>query len=717
MGGSLLLPVNTFAYTNMPVLSIKSKGFNRLLTPGYDLALKTLLDICTQSYDTSYNKTGLLTPGKFIVAGGDYPTPWTRDAGIMCYDAGNLLEPAEARNTLLAVCIKQASGKLCIQTWDNQWWDKVIWVNGAWNYYLVTGDKTFLANAYEVTTESLADMEKNHFNATYGLFKGPSCINDGIAAFPEPPYSSTAVQYGWVLDYPETYEIMTLSSNCVHYNAYILAAKMAQELAKGQTESNAWNTKAAALKSAINTRFWIPASNRYGYLIHGNGVKVGMLDDYQEALGLSFSIIFGVADSAKTSAILAYAHKEPWGIPHIYPHFARYSDAKPGRHNNIIWGVSQGAWAHAAVLSGRTDLFSEEIQSIATLGLMSDNNYREVYNCISGLPDGGWQASVNGEAHCYCGNNQGWTATGFLKGIYSGLFGMRFSTDGIRFAPTLPFEWNAASLRGVKYRGMTLNLELTGCGNRIDTVRIDGVIATEPFVAANLTGEHTIAIYLAGGTVPVGDRYEVEDGERTGSCYTDSGSWGYSGKGFIGGIDRAVGNAVSLTINASVAGDHSFDFRYSNGTSANSTLSISINGEPVKKVTFPKTGAWDKTWGTVTSSFSLKAGQNIVKILYNAGDGATDLDYLSVSGSGGSTQVRPATRSTTRQHPEIISRLTTIELKGISSFDKINVYSLSGKKLLSTTNRILSTNTLGKGIYFVSVSGSGLATKRLIIDR
>lgn len=63
------------------------------------------------------NRTGLFTdpPGRFIRAGGDYHTPWTRDASINSWNAASLLSPAVARNTLWAVCELQANGKLIIQ--------------------------------------------------------------------------------------------------------------------------------------------------------------------------------------------------------------------------------------------------------------------------------------------------------------------------------------------------------------------------------------------------------------------------------------------------------------------------------------------------------------------------------------------------------------------------------------------------------------------------
>ena len=133
-------------------------------------------------YDVGHPQAVPTAPGclpirrdEFIRAGGQYATPWTRDASINSWNAASLLAPAVARNTLWAVCERQANGRLIIQR-DNQWWDKVIWAQGAWTHFLVTGDREFLAHAYEAVSESLAEMCRDHFNERFGLFEGPSRV-------------------------------------------------------------------------------------------------------------------------------------------------------------------------------------------------------------------------------------------------------------------------------------------------------------------------------------------------------------------------------------------------------------------------------------------------------------------------------------------------------------------------------------------------------------
>ena len=73
---------------------------------------------------------------------------------------------------------------------------------------------------------------------------------------------------------------------------------------------------------------------------------------------------------------------------------------------------------------------------------------------------------------------------------------MRFTPTALRFAPVLPAAWGAASLQGVRYRGMTLNIALTGAGNEIASFRLDGQVMTAAQVPGTLTGTHQIDISL-----------------------------------------------------------------------------------------------------------------------------------------------------------------------------------------------------------------------------
>lgn len=178
---------------------------------------------------------GLLDePEPVLLAGLDYDTPWTRDAAINIWNGLSLFDPGVSRNTLLAV-LEHTQDRLRI---GGQYWDAIIWAVGAWEYYLQTGDRKFLRLAVDAVQNSLERFEKEEFDASFGLFRGPAVYGDGVAAYPD-RYSpgGTSSILDWVKANPDKRAVngfgipmMTLSTNCVYARAYHIAGMMRAEL-------------------------------------------------------------------------------------------------------------------------------------------------------------------------------------------------------------------------------------------------------------------------------------------------------------------------------------------------------------------------------------------------------------------------------------------------------------------------------------------------------
>ncbi len=295
-----------------------------------------------------------------------------------------------------------------------------------------------------------------------------------------------------MLDHPYTDKLMILSTNCVYYNAYRCAARMATELKRPASEARQYKQSAAALKAAINTHLWMPSKYTYGFFVHGAGPLTGRLDPTQESIGDSFAILFGVASPAQAKSILQNAYRSPHGITASWPHFARFDDAHPGRHNGVVWPLVNGMFACAAAEAGRVDLFQSEAENAAALSAGSGHRFFEIYNGQTGVPDGGWQ---NGR-HWDSQPDQTWSATAYLRMIYSGLFGMHFTPSALTFAPTLPAAWGPVKLTGLHYRAAVLSVTLRGSGTRITRFLYDGKPQAQPAIPATATGSHTVVMIL-----------------------------------------------------------------------------------------------------------------------------------------------------------------------------------------------------------------------------
>ncbi len=482
----LLAGLASLVWASRPTLKLQSPGSIADPTVPFASALANVLDINTVPYDAkTYNRTGLLKGGLFLRAGGGYSQPWTRDASINSWNAASLLEPSVARDTLLSVTVPGKDGPI-VQP-DNQWWDKVIWVVGAWNHYLLTGDREFLTTAYGVSSRLLQDMKATRFNREFGLYEGPSFFNDGIAGYPAPPAQENDGGSSFVLDHKGSEKLMCLSTNCLYVGAYRAAAAMARELHARDT----WSREADRVRDAINRRFWMPDRGLYGYLIQD-----GKLDPSEEGAGLAFSILFDVASPSRARSILAKAHVEPYGITDVYPHFPRFNDAHPGRHNAVVWPMVQGMWARAA--AHNRDCSSLELQLSTLGGLAKNGHFFEIYNAKTGVPDGGWQ---NG--HRWGSEpDQTWSASAYLSMVLNGVFGMRFGTDGLRFEPLVPKDWDGANLLGVPYRNASLDVQLFGFGSFVTRSYLDSQMVKGSTLPANLSGHHEVQIFLSDGIAP-----------------------------------------------------------------------------------------------------------------------------------------------------------------------------------------------------------------------
>lgn len=426
-----------------------------------------------------------------IIAGLGYVTPWTRDAAINTWNAGGMICPEVSKNTLKSVLTRCENGYRIA----GEYWDAIIWTTGAWNQYLYTGEKEFLEMAYNATVNSLAYFEETEFDEKKNLFRGPACYGDGVAAYPdiyaEPGVSGIiafAERKNDCCDKGVGIPMMTLSTNCLYYYAYVLADKMAEELGgKKQYEK-----KAKAMYEAINHYFWSEEKGNYNYI----GDDFGGCD-HEEGLGSAFAILFGVADEEKTKKILRNQHVTARGIPCVWPTFQRYETEDGmgfGRHSGTVWPHVQGFFADAAAKHGEAAVFDRELKA-QTENAVKVYQFAEIYHPITGEIYGGRQERDHrGIVEWRSEPYQTWSATAYLRNIYLDLVGMCFDTDGIRFRPVNTRLATRMKLSGFQYRNSVLNISISKVEGK-NRFLLDGV-ETESFVPKGLSGVHEVEIYI-----------------------------------------------------------------------------------------------------------------------------------------------------------------------------------------------------------------------------
>jgi hypothetical protein len=394
-----------------------------------------------------------------------------------------VLDPALARSTLLAVCQRTAGGGRVIAQ-DDQWWDQIVWVLAAWQHYLATGDRDFLGEAFAIGRASVEILHRERFRPSYGLYAGPAFMQDGISGYPTPP-ATAAEETSFVLDYPAAHEIMCLSTNAIYAGAYRDLAAMATELGE---EPRPYENRSFALRSAVNARLWNDEAGLYEYFVPGSGGG----DRHQEAAGLAFAVISGVAEPARADRILTAAHRSPRGVVSVWPPFAdRYSEQKPGRHNAICWPMVMGLFGVAGAVAGRSDVVAECLEDIARLAAGSQNRFDELYDAVTGRVTGGWQCGREWESV----PDQTWSATAYLRLVHTGLLGLDAQVDGLHVRPVAPGGFGELRIEDYRYREATLDLVTTGAGE-VAAVWCDGVEVPSgrPVLGATARGHHRIVV-------------------------------------------------------------------------------------------------------------------------------------------------------------------------------------------------------------------------------
>ena len=424
------------------------------LTRAYDIAV----------FDASSNvrkfKDGALKePVRCIMAGANYGTPWTRDTAINVWNAFALLDREVAKNTLMSVLRPLDGGGYRI---DGQYWDAIIWAIGAYQYILVSGDQDFVKVAQNAVENSLAKLEREEFDAKDGLFRGLAVYGDGVAAYPD-VYGDTAFLgiKKWA-EVPENRDriakvgvgipMKALSTNCVYFEAYRILAKLNAMLGKDGTEAL---KKADALKAAINKAFWNEKKGTYDYL-------AGECD-FQEALGIAYALLFGVADERQAALVLKNAKITKQGIACVEPSFDRYlKNGGFGRHSGVVWPHAQGFWARAAFERGDKKAFEFELRALAVKAVR-DRQFYEIYHPVSGKEYGGLQERRQKDGSLKIGlwascKHQTWSATAYLSLIYYHVLGAKVGEGTVSFKPYLPDGVNEVAVKDFKVGDTTFDI-------------------------------------------------------------------------------------------------------------------------------------------------------------------------------------------------------------------------------------------------------------------
>jgi hypothetical protein len=402
--------------------------------------------------------------------GKEWAGVWTRDISYSIMLAQAALQPQVAMTSLLRKVSKD--GRIIQDTGTGGAYpcstDRMIWAVAAWEVYKVTGDEHWLKTVYPVIKKSIDDDVQNAYDPSTGMVRGESSFLD----WREQTYPR------WMQP-ADIYQSENLGTNAVHFQANVVLAEMAKQLGEPAVATR-HQQLAKQIKVGMNKHLWQPDKGYYGQYLYGRNFLT--LSPKSETLGEALSVIFGVADEARAQTVVSKMPTVPFGAPCIYPQIPGI----PPYHNNAVWPFVQSYWALAAARAGNEASVLESMAAIyrpAALFLTNKENF------VAG--DGDFAGTqINS-------SNMLWSLSGSLSLVYKVLFGMQFEADKLVFKPFVPQALKGKrTLTNFHYRGAVLDVEMTGFGNEIKTIMLDGQPLAEAAVPASLTGRHAVRIEL-----------------------------------------------------------------------------------------------------------------------------------------------------------------------------------------------------------------------------
>ncbi len=430
---------------------------NKLLEAVYNMGLDEMVNA--------------IEPDTTLRTGKEWAGVWTRDVSYSIILSMAYMQPQAAMISLRHKV--NAQGVIVQDTGSGGAWpvssDRMVWALAAWEIYKVTGSKAWLEYAYPIIARSMAQAEQTVF-APDGMVRGETSFIDWREQS-YPKWMQTA----------DIYQSEAMNTNVIYAATYRVLADMAAILGQ-KKEAATYSAQSKALSDRINDVFFMTDKGYYAMYRYGRLHPV--LNPREETLGESLAILYGIASPERAVTITENAPVTSYG-PAIF--FPQISDM-PAYHNNALWPFVASFWALANAKAGNEAGTLQAIGAVMRPAALFATN-KENLN----LDNGDIQTELNS-------SNMLWSLSGNIALTTRILFGIQFEPDGLRIAPVVPKALaDTRSLRGFPYRGTRLNITVSGYGNRIRSLSLNGKqLAPDAVIpAAKLKGICDIKVVMA----------------------------------------------------------------------------------------------------------------------------------------------------------------------------------------------------------------------------
>lgn len=415
-----------------------------------------------------YDLVSDIRPDDTYRAGKEWDGVWTRDVSYAIYLALAYLDPERSMNSLRA---KVNRGRIVQDTGTGGAWpvssDRIVWATAAWEIYLATGDRKWLAESRDVIAATLADDMLVTWDSDFNLVHGEQSYFD----WREQTYPR------WMQP-ADIFGSMCLGTNVMASNAYAILARMNAELG---TPDSASEETARKIATAVNDHLWIPNRGYYSEYLYCQPYPIP--SQATDNLGQALAIIFDVASQDMARSVMKNTPRLVYGTSSVFP---QLTDIKP-YHNDAVWPFVQAFWNIAAARTGNATALSAGIGALYRAAAMFATN-KELFVAHNGDYRG---TAVNSDA-------QLWSAAGSAAMIFRVYAGISLAEDGMHFNPIVPDALTGVKkITGMKYRGSTIDITINGTGDDMLSFKVDGRLSNDHILPASIAkGHHTVEITL-----------------------------------------------------------------------------------------------------------------------------------------------------------------------------------------------------------------------------
>lgn len=507
----------------------------------------TLYNLSLDELTTLWGKDGSLHASKLR------DEVWTRDLSYGTFLSLALIDPTAAQASLMA---RVWQGKILQDDGTGGAWpvstDRAVWVLGAWEVYLVTGDRQWLKQCYEIVRHSLMQDENMIYDSQTGLVRGEMSVA-GIRKEVYPLWMQPA----------DIAQSECLSTNALFFRANEIAAKMAR-MSGDNTSSQHFMQTAQRIKEGINNHLWIESRGYYSQYRYGRVNQI--VSQRSETLGEALCILFGIADPQRVQQLSQSVESTPYGvtcfapqIPDVYAY-----------HNNALWPYVQAYWLWAVAQAKCPQAVTYGIASIyRTAALMATN----MENAVATT---GTTATASNSANSLL------SIAANLSIPLRVFAGIEMTDEGMTFRPLVPKGWaNNKQLNNLKYRKAILDINVQGYGDRVRACYVDGKKQKDAFVPSSLTGKHSVRLVMNNefGRYDMFATQEVTFSPSTPNAWMD-GATRMSWQQVAGAKEYKIlrnGSVIALQPESRIEGNY-FDIQDEEGYAEYQVVAVDSNG-------------------------------------------------------------------------------------------------------------------------------------------